>query len=462
MSFATLPSDPLLRSSLLRKNRTLSRFSVRALLFMGGISWFSLGGQLSADEWPSWRGPKLDGTTADSKIPVTWGQEKNVAWKVKLPGPGNSSPVVFGESVLITQAENDGKQRSIICYSTKDGSEKWKYSVEVTEPEPTHPTNPHCAGSPATDGKNVVAILGAAGIVCCDMDGKLLWKKELGAPQHLFGQGPSPVLWEDVCVLNYGPGQEQFFMGLNLKDGSELWRIDIPQSTAPNPFDQPGGPQLPPGSKLRDPFGTWATPIVREVEGKPTEVLLSLPDKLLAVSPREGKVIWECAGNGAQVLPSPVHDGEHIACLGGTAFVVKPNGEGDQSSNRLWFEENDRPRIGTGVIYGQHIYAATMQGVLECLSLQTGERIWHRRMSKASGGGGTWSSIIRAGSKMFAIDQAGTTHVYALEPEFLEIASNELGESTNATPAIANGRFFIRTDEHLWCIAEMPAAEQGT
>jgi outer membrane protein assembly factor BamB len=329
----------------------------------------------------------------------------------------------------------------------------------VTEPEPTHPTNPHCAGSPASDGKHVVAILGAAGVVCCDLDGKLLWKKELGVPEHLFGQGPSPIIWEDVCILNYGPGKEQFFMGLSMKDGSELWRLDIPQSNAPNPFDQPGGPELPPGSKLRDPFGTWATPILREVKDQPTEVLLSFPDKLLAVSPRDGKTIWECAGNGAQVLPSPVHDGTHIACLGGSAFVVKPQGNGDQLPNRLWHNENDRPRIGTGIIYNDKIYVSTMQGILECLNLQTGERLWHRRLSRAGAGGGTWSSIVRAGSKLYAMDQAGTTHVYALEPEFLEISSNELGESTNATPAISNGCVYIRTEAHLWCIAEKTGAE---
>lgn len=431
-------------------------------------SFLLLGGLLSScnlsfgDDWTTWRGPRLDGISSEANFPVSWDQEKNVAWKIALPGPGNSSPIVVNKKVLITQSENEGKLRSIIAYNTLDGTQVWKYSLDVAEPEPTHPTNPHCAGSPASDGKHVVAILGSAGVVCCDLDGKLLWKKELGAPQHLFGQGPSPIIWEDICILNYGPGKEQFFMGLSMKDGGELWRIDIPQSTAPNPFDQPGGPQLPPGSTLRDPFGTWATPIIRERKDQPTEVLLSLPEKLLAVSPRDGKILWECAGNGAQVLPSPVHDGEHVACLGGSAFVVKPNGTGDQLPNRLWHDENDRQRIGTGVIFNNKIYVATMQGILECLDLKNGDRLWHRRMSRAGAGGGTWSSIVRAGSKLFAIDQAGTTHVYALEPEFLEIASNELGEATNATPAISDGCLFIRTEGHLWCIAEKPATEQGT
>lgn len=414
------------------------------------------------DEWPNWRGPRFDGTSLETQIPVSWDKEKNVAWKVALPAPGNSSPIVIQNQVIITQSEGDGKQRSLISYSAEDGKQLWKYSSEVKEPEPTHPTNPHCAGSPASDGKHVVAILGAGGVVCCDLDGKLLWKKELGTPEHLFGQGPSPIIWEDVCILNYGPGKEQFFMGVSMKDGSELWRIDVPQSTAPNPFDQPGGPQLPPGSTLRDPFGTWATPIIREVQDHPTEVLLSFPDKLMAVGPRDGKTLWECAGNGAQVLPSPVHDGTHIACLGGAAFVVKPAGQGDQIANRLWYEENDRQRIGTGIIYNDKIYVATMQGIIECLNLQSGERLWHRRMSKAGSGGGTWSSIVRGGTKLYAIDQAGTTHVYALEPEFLEISSNELGESTNATPAISNGRVFIRTEGHLWCIKDSDSGEQGT
>jgi len=415
---------------------------------------FSLSFPLLGADWTTWRGPKMDGTTDESQVPVSWDHEKNVAWKVALPGPGNSSPIVVNDQVLITQSENNGKTRSLFSFSTQDGKQRWKFTVTVDNPEPTHPTNPHCGGSPASDGKQVVAILGATGVVCCDLEGRLLWKKELGSPQHLFGQGASPIIYQDVCNLYYGPGKEQFFIGLSLADGTELWRIKIPQSDAPNPFDQPGGPQLPPGSTLRDPYGTWATPIVREVEGQTAEVLLSLPKSLLAVSPRDGKTVWECAGNGDQVLPSPIANQEYVACLGGSAFVVKPQGNGDQLANRLWHTENDNQRIGTGLIYNGKIYVSTIQGVLECLSLQTGDRIWHRRLSRSSSGGTTWSSLVRAGSKIYGIDQSGTTHVYGLEPEFLEISSNPLGEPTNASPAIAGGRIFIRTDLHLWCISE--------
>ncbi len=406
------------------------------------------------DNWPSWRGPKGDGTTTETHIPVQWDSQKNVAWKIPLPGPGNSSPVVFGDSIFLTQAENEGKLRSLLCFAVENGEEKWRLTLEVNEPEPTHPTNPHCAGSPVTDGQHVIAMLGAAGVVCCDMNGQLLWKKELGSPQHLFGQGPSPIIWEDVCILNYGPGQQQFFIGLKLVDGNELWRIDIPQSTAPNPFDQPDGPKLPEGATLRDPFGTWATPVIRNSVNQTAEVLLSLPEKLLAVTPREGKVLWECEGNGAQVLSTPIHNGSHIACLGGSAFVVEPEGEGDQLSKRLWYNDVDRQRIGSGIIHEGQIYVATVQGILESIDLENGKRLWHRRLSSNTGGGAIWSSLIKADSKIYAIDQAGTTHVYLLEPEFLEVASNPLGESTNSTPAIADGKIFIRTEKHLWCIAE--------
>ena len=426
-----------------------SKISVVLLvLILGSID------TLSAETWPTWRGPNGNGFTPESKIPVTWDSDNNIAWKVKLTSPGNSSPVVFGSQIYLTQADSNGRTRSLICFDTETGAQKWIHSETVEELEPTHPTNPYCAASPVTDGKNVIAMLGSGGLVCCNTDGKLLWKKNFGSPQHLFGQGASPIIWQDLCIVNYGPGKEQFFAALKVSDGSLLWRIDIPISNAPNPFDQPDGPKLPEGATLRDPFGTWATAMIRNVVGEPDELILNLPEKIIAVDPRTGDEMWYCAGNGPQVISSPLIGSDCVGSLGSFAFVVKPKGKGDQIANRLWNDDNDRPRIGTGLIYKKQIITTTMQGVLECLSLETGDRLWHRRLSSGESGGATWSSLVQAGSKIYALDQSGTTTVFMVEPEFLQIGQNRLNEPTNSTPAISDGRIYIRTDQHLWCISE--------
>jgi outer membrane protein assembly factor BamB len=426
-----------------------SKFAIVLLVLFLGSSDF-----LSAETWPSWRGPNGNGFTSETKTPVTWDSDNNIAWKVTLTSPGNSSPIVFGSQIYLTQADNNGRTRSLICFDTDSGAQKWIHSETVEELEPTHPTNPYCAASPVTDGKNVIAMLGSGGLVCCNTDGKLLWKKNLGAPQHLFGQGASPIIWQDLCIVNYGPGKEQFFAALKVSDGSLLWRIDIPISNAPNPFDQPDGPKLPEGATLRDPFGTWATAMIRNVVGQPDELILSLPEKIIAVDPRTGDEMWYCAGNGPQVISSPLIGSDCVGSLGSFAFVVKPKGKGDQIANRLWNDDNDRPRIGTGLIYKKQIITTTMQGVLECLSLETGDRLWHRRLSSGESGGATWSSLVQAGSKIYALDQSGTTTVFMVEPEFLQIGQNRLNEPTNSTPAISDGRIYIRTDQHLWCISE--------
>ncbi|MEY4565882.1 MAG: hypothetical protein RLY14_852 [Planctomycetota bacterium] len=409
---------------------------------------------LSAETWPTWRGPNGNGFTSENKTPVTWDRNTHVAWKAKLASPGNSSPVVFGSNVYLTQASHNGHTRSLVCFDVATGEPKWTHSVSVTELEPTHPTNPYCAASPVTDGERVVANLGAGGLVCCDIYGKLLWQKNLGAPQHLFGQGASPILWKNLCFVNYGPGKEQFFAAFDTNDGTMRWRLDIPISNAPNPFDLPDGPKLPEGATLRDPFGTWATAMIRPVEGQADELILSLPEKIISVDPRTGKQIWHCAGNGPQVISSPLMGSDCVGSLGSFAFIVKPKGHGDQIANRLWYDDNDRPRIGTGLIYKKQIFATTDKGIMECLSLETGDRLWHRRLNSGESGGTTWSSLVQAGSKIYALDQSGTTTVFMVEPEFLQIGQNRLEEPTNSTPAIADGRIYIRTDQHLWCISD--------
>ena len=150
----------------------------------------------SAADWPSWRG-NGDGVAVGT-FATEWSAEENVRWKAELPGPGNSSPIVAGKRVFITQYDPETKARKLLCYSTENGDLLWEVAQETEEAEPTHPTNPYCAASPATNGEVVVAFFGSAGLCCYDLDGNLKWKKELGSPQHLFGQGASPLIHDDA------------------------------------------------------------------------------------------------------------------------------------------------------------------------------------------------------------------------------------------------------------------------
>lgn len=432
----------------------LRRFN-RSIAACAVISLFSLSSPLFAqNEWRSWRGDEADGVALSTNVPSEWildGPESNVRWRVPLSGPGNSSPIVSRGSVWITHFDPDSQQRQVLCFDAATGHMKWSFGLQGQDQEPTHPTNPYCAASPVTDGENVVAFLGSAGIVCLKQNGELLWKQTAGIPQHLFGQGASPVIHNGLVTVNYGPGTDQFWLTLDLHTGEEKWRLEIPKVDAPNPFDDPNGPKLPPGTKLRDPFGSWATAVVIRNHTR-DELILANPKKVLGVDPQTGKVFWECSGTADQVFCSPVVIGEKICITGASAMLIETGGCGDVTeSKRLWFREKDRPRIGTGVVVDNALIANDMQGILEAIDLSNGKRLWQERLS-SQGGSESWSSLVRAGDRLFATNKSGTIFVFNVTPEFKLLGTNSLGETTNASPAIIEDRIFIRTDKHLWCI----------
>jgi outer membrane protein assembly factor BamB len=141
----------------------------------------------------------------EKDLPETWGTNQNVRWRVALPGPGNSSPIAWGNRVFVAQAVKSEKRRAVICFDRADGRQLWQAGVIYGENEPTQESNPYCSATPVTDGERVVASFGSAGFYCYDLEGKELWHRELGRMNHMFGNASSPVLYGELCILNFGP-----------------------------------------------------------------------------------------------------------------------------------------------------------------------------------------------------------------------------------------------------------------
>src|SRR5262245_60330358 len=162
---------------------------------------------LLAGDWLAWRGPLGTGISDEKNVPLKWSKEENVKWKVKLDGPGNSTPIVVGNKVFVAHPpKSNPKIRSLICFDRATGAELWKYDVEYAEEEKTHGSNPFASSSPVSDGKRVYAFFGPAGLFALDLDGKLLWKRDdLDKTDHIWGIGSSPVLYGDLLFLNVGP-----------------------------------------------------------------------------------------------------------------------------------------------------------------------------------------------------------------------------------------------------------------
>ncbi len=201
-----------------------------------------------AENWPAWRGPQGSGVSAEKMLPLTWTKTDNVRWRVDLPGPGNSSPIVWGDRVFVSQAVEAESRRTLMCFNRADGKLLWQKGVTYTEDEPTHDTNPYCAGTPATDGQYVYVCFGSPGVFAYDFDGNEVWHRDLGKLIHIFGTAVSPVVVGDLCIVNYGPGQNARLVALNKLSGDIEWEVKPPTvdpselAPAGGRFGGPGGP----------------------------------------------------------------------------------------------------------------------------------------------------------------------------------------------------------------------------
>ncbi len=391
---------------------------------------------LVAGDWLAWRGPAGTGVSDEKQVPTTWSKTDNVKWQVPLDGPGNSTPIVVGQRVFLTHSPAKSDARGLHCYDRKTGEQLWKHEVQYAEKEPTHGTNPFCAGSPVSDGERLIAWYGSAGLFCYDLEGKVLWQKDLGKVEHVWGYGSSPLIHENLVILNYGPGLNAFVVALDKKSGDEVWRKEYPAMKS---------------GELGEFRGSWSTPVVHKF-GERTLLLLSLPEQLRAVDPQTGDDVWTCDGASKLVYTSPLVAGDTVVAMcgyGGPAFAVKGTSEGDQTPNRLWIHPRNPQRVGSGVVVGDYLYILNEPGQAWCLDPQTGEKKWEERLD----GGNSWSSMTYADGRLYILNTAGTTFVLEPSPEACKIiAENKLGELTRGSHAFSNGQIFIRTYQNLYCI----------
>ncbi len=398
-----------------------------------------------ADNWPAWRGPTGQGFCEEKNFPLKWSDKDNVKWKVPLANQGNSSPVVWGDKIFVTQANKGGSERSILCFARADGKLLWQKTVAYAEKEKNWNESWYCNASPTTDGERVIACFGSAGLYCYDFDGKELWKRtDLGKWEHQFGNGASPVLYGDTVIMWCGPNtgkNRNFLIAVEKKTGKTVWEHD-------------------------ERFGSWSTPLIVKVNGE-DQLLLGISDDvknapdektghLKGFDPKTGKEIWSCRGLNSFNYTSPLFGKGVVVGMsgyGGSAIAVKVGGTGDITKDRLW--KHPRPanqRVGSGMIVGDHVYMVEENGQPHCYELKTGEEVWKAEVRS----GVTWGSMVHANGRLYVLMRNGLTLVFAANPKYELLATNSLGggEQTNSSLAISNSDIFIRTFKHLWCIGE--------
>lgn len=403
-----------------------------------------------AENWPGWRGPTGQGHSTEKDLPLEWNESKNVRWKIALPDKGNSSPVIWGDRIFLTQASEKtswppkrdpriprgtsgggnavAEKRSVMCFDRKNGKLLWQRDTIYKEPEPTHGTNPFCSATPVTDGERVIASHGSAGLVCYDVDGKHLWKYDVGKLDHVWGNASSPILYEDLVILWCGPGSRQFLLALNKTTGKKVWEHREMNAEK--------------GTFLQ---GTWATPLIVRV-GETDQLLLPLAYVMKGFDPKTGKELWQARGPGNFVYGSALSS-DGIAVFGNNVYHLDP-----KSAPKVVRLSRGGGGRGphSGLIYKGHLYVGG--SFPTCYDLKTGKEIWKDQYKERPGVSTTWGSMVRAGDRLYFTDQRGTTLVLAADPKYKVLTVNRLSEHTNSSIAISQGDVFIRTWKHLWCI----------
>lgn len=413
-----------------------------------------------AGNWPSWRGPSGNQVSAETRFPLHWswsekGGASNILWRTELPEAGNSSPVVWGDRIFLTQAREDGARRNLMCFDRRTGRLLWEQGVAFEGQDPRHETNPHCAASPVTDGKMVVASFASAGIAAYDFEGKRLWLANLGPQRHNWGQGSSPVLHGDVVLVYHGPGKDSALVALDKATGVARWKTPIPEDQPSERFDGFAG-------KSDGMLGCFSTPLVVRVAKGPNlgrdEVILPASNRLLAFSAASGERLWWSEGMNPLVYTSASFGEGKVLAMGGyfgSTILIEPGGDGDVTGKRLhWERRAKKHRIGSPILLNGHAYLSTTDGFAQCLHLATGNLLWEERLPSSGADGATWSSMTLAGDRLYVVNRSGDTIVLRASPVFEKLASNPVGELSNSTLALSDGQVFLRTHKALYGIGE--------
>jgi outer membrane protein assembly factor BamB len=418
-----------------------------------------------AENWPGWRGPGNLGISTEKGIPTQWDLSRNVKWKVDVPGLGHSSPIIWGNRIFVTTAVNsDPKEQSwqkgffsderkpdsneifweVLCFDRDTGKLLWEQTAVRRKPASgRHTKNSYASQTPVTDGTYVYAFFGDQGMYCYDFNGKLIWSRELGTftMRSSWGMGSSPVLFKNLVIQTCD--QEtggSFIVALDKKTGEISWKTN------------------------RDELSSWSTPYL--YEGSRPELIVNATRAIRSYDPATGKLLWECRGPATSITtPTPTSSNGLIFVSSGfvrdeirpiTAF--RPGASGDitlkegetKSESIVWRQPTAAPYIPSPTAYRDWIFVLLDQGFIACYDAKTGKELYGR--TRIDVGAIFSASPVVVEGKLYCISEDGDVFVIRAGPAYELVARSSLGESVMASPAVSDGKMFVRAIKHLYCI----------
>jgi outer membrane protein assembly factor BamB len=387
-------------------------------------------------EWPCFRGPSGQGLTGCKRLPVRWDRDgTGLRWRVKVPGRGNSSPVVWGDRLFLTGSAPDGGGRSVYCFAAADGRLLWARQPPQAPPEPAvRPKNGYASATPVTDGERVIAFLGSCGLVCYDRDGTLRWHHDRLRVRTTHGTGSSPLLYKDEVILIQDQNlADSIFLALDKRTGKPLWRQGRPRAM------------------------TWSTPVAVRV-GDHDEVLFAGAGAVKGYDPTTGRELWSLAGPTVEVVPTVVVGKDLVYCASGRngpTLALRPGGRGDVTRTHLvWRTARTGPHVPSPIYLGGRLYTVNDTGVATCLDAGTGRLVWQERIPDRFS-----ASPVEGGGLLYFPAESGATYVLRAADRFEVVARNDLGSPILASPAVAGGCLYLRTGDELVCVG--PAGAEG-
>ena len=398
---------------------------------------------LAADNWTHWRGPTGNGTAPKANPPTEWSSTKNVKWKVRIPGRGSGSPIVWENRVFVVTAEPTARSArhlafKVLCFDRKTGRKLWeRTAIESTPHQGTHKTNGYSSASPTTDGEHVFAHFGSRGLYCYTLDGKLVWKRnDFGKmdTRSSFGEGSSPTLAGDKLLVPWDHEGPSALYALDKRTGRTLWKTN------------------------RDEPSCWATPLVVDYQGK-KQVVMNGQICARSYDLETGKELWRCSGQTERPVACAVATKDLVIVGSGfrgsymAGFRLDGRGDIKNSKHVAWELNRDTPDIASPLLSnGRLYYHKGKSGMLSCADAATGQLHYESvRIPRISS---TYASPFAANGYIYVTGRRGTTVVLKDSDKLEIVATNSVGETVDATPAPVDNELFIRGESHLFCISE--------
>jgi outer membrane protein assembly factor BamB len=448
-------------------------FAIAAFLLLAGPA-SSINSKTDPAHWPQWRGPFFNGL-ARTAAPVEFGDDKNVKWKIAIPGRGFSTPVIWGDRIFLTTAVPTGKtilpqaadapppnpagpggrrgggpggpgggagvgqehRFVVMCLDRKTGKTLWERIAKTATPhEGYHRTyGSFASNSPATDGQFVYASFGSRGVFCYDFSGKLVWERELGVQMRMrlsFGEGSAPLLHNNLLILNCDQEAGSFAVALDKRTGKEVWRVK------------------------REEMSSWSMPFAADHKGK-KQIVFSATNKVRAYEPESGKLIWEVAGLGSNVIPTPAQQNDTVLVMSGhrepKLMAIRLGREGDLAGTDavLWSQTRGTAYTPSPVLQDNKYYTLSDNGLVSCFNATTGEPYYQqKRLPQADS---FKASPIASDGRLYAASESGMVTIIKMGEQFEVLANNSFADQMFvSSPIVAEGELYLRSKTHMFCI----------